>query len=116
MTNTRKEVMNLKKVFVVNDSGHDFAQAKVYGELTTLSHGLVDRFNVMAMLRTFEPVLENSSPEDYILHTGPGVMSAVACAVFAAKHGRLNLLLWRAERDGNDRYVHRKLLFKKGER
>ena len=109
-------MINLKKVFVVNDSGHDFEQAKVYGELTALSNGLVDRFNVMAMLRAFEPVLENSSPEDYILHTGPGVMSAIACSVFAAKHGRLNLLLWRAERDGNDRYVHRKLLFKKGKR
>jgi hypothetical protein len=102
----------MTRVFIINDSGHDFSDAARFGTLTVMTTGEIDRFNVMKMKRIFERHLLKSSPDDFILHTGPGVMSAVACACFAGRHQRLNLLLWRAEYDGNDRYVHRKLIFK----
>jgi hypothetical protein len=102
----------MRKVLIVNDSGHDFSLAEKYGQLTIMSKGLIDRYNITGMKRAFDQHIEASGPEDFILHTGPGVMSAVACSMFASKHGRLNILLWRAEEDGNDRYVHRKVVFK----
>ena len=102
----------MPKVFIINNSGHDFTEAKKFGELVSMTRGRIpDRYNVTEMLRSFAPFFADSSEDDFILHTGPGVMSAIACAAFAAKHKRVNLLIHRAEQNGNDRYVHRKIVF-----
>ena len=106
--------MTKKTVYIVNNSGHDFSSAEPFGKLEFLTEGLVDRFNITGMYRAFQPKIDESKPEDFILHSGPGVMSAVACSMFANKHGRLNLLLWRGEENGKQRYVQRRLSFKKG--
>ena len=102
-----------KTVYIVNDSGHDFSSAKPFGKLVYLTQGLYDRYNVTGMYREFGPKISTSSPEDFILHSGPGIMSAVACSIFASKHDRLNLLIWRGEDNGKQRYVQRRLSFKK---
>jgi len=103
----------MPSVFVVNDSGHYMADAERYGNLIHMTVGLVDKFAVTTMHRTFRTCMRHSTPEDYILVSGPTVMCSVACAVFAAMHGRLNLLLWKFEKDGKDRYVHHKLCLNK---
>jgi len=105
--------MTDKNVYIVNNSGHDFSSAEPFGNLIFLTQGLYDRYNVTGMFRAFRPQLEKSSSEDFILHSGPGVMSAVACSIFASKHNRLNLLLWRGEDNGKQRYVQRRLSFGK---
>ena len=97
--------MTKKTVYIVNNSGHDFSSAEPFGKLEFLTEGLVDRFNITGMYRAFQPKIDESKP---------GVMSAVACSMFANKHGRLNLLLWRGEENGKQRYVQRRLSFKKG--
>ena len=102
-------------VFIVNDSGHDFSGAEEFGELVYMTTGLVDKYHVTKMKRLFDRHIQASHPRDFILHTGPGVMSAIACSMFAARHGRLNLLLWRAESNGTDRYIYRKLVFSQRE-
>ena len=112
-TLNRYNKMSYKTVFIVNDSGHDFSSAEPFGKLVYLTKGLYDRYNVTGMYREFEPKLCGSSPEDFILHSGPGIMSAVACSIFSAKHSRLNLLIWRGEDNGKQRYVQRRLSFKK---
>lgn len=105
----------MAKVFITNDSGHDYSAAQQFGELITLSTGTVNKFHVTKMLRQFEPLLRDSSPDDYILQSGPAVMNCIACAYFAALHGRLNLLIFRLEGNGKQRYVVRRLSFRKGE-
>ena len=101
----------MTKVFITNDSGHDYTPARAYGELVMLSEGTVNKFHLTKMLREFEPHLSASSPEDFILPSGPSIMNAVACASFAAIHKRLNLLLFRLEEDGQPRYVVRRIIF-----
>lgn len=100
-------------VFVTNDSGHDYHDAERFGELVVMSEGLIDKFNVTSMLRTFRKFLRTSTADDFILVSGPGVMNAVACAAFAAQHGCLNILLWRFEKTGEDRYVHHRIILNK---
>ena len=99
-------------VFIINDSGHDFAPAEEYGTLVRMSEGTVEKFNLTEMLRMFQPFIDSSGPEDYLVQSGPAVMSAIACAAYSAKHGRLNLLLWKADRRSGDHYVLRKLIFR----
>ena len=102
----------MNKVFAVNDSGHDFSQAKEYGELIMLTEGIIGKYQITSMYRTMEDQLRSSKPDDYILMCGPSVMQSVACAIFAAKHGCLNLLLFKTGGEGNrgeDTYIFRRL-------
>ena len=104
------------KVYIVNDSGHDYSDAERFGELVVLSEGMVNKFSVTHMRRVLEQGLADSEPGDYILHSGPNVMNSVAAAIFAAKHGRINLLIFQTKANGNGRYVSRSLVFRRKKR
>jgi len=93
------------KVFIVNKSSHDFGPAEKYGEVIFLSEGSMNRYAVNSMHRLFHSILEKSDKNDYIVPCSLNVMNSIACAVFANKHGRLNLLLFK---DGI--YIERNLI------
>lgn len=101
----------MAKVFIVNKSTHDFKAAKKYGKLTYLSKGPINRYSTTNMIRMFEEVMKDSKGEDYIVPCSLNVMNALACALFAHKHGCLNLLLFK---DGS--YIERNHVFEKGEK
>jgi hypothetical protein len=83
----------MPRVFVVNNSGHDFSAAKQYGDLVFMSSGSIPRYNVNQMYREFSNALIHSEPEDFILCTALTQMNMVAAAIFAHLHGRINLLI-----------------------
>ena len=83
------------KVFIVNKSAHVFGPAEKYGEVVFLSEGSMNRYATNSMVRQFESVMKDSSPEDRIVPCSLNVMNSIACAIFAHKHGRLNLLLYK---------------------
>ena len=101
----------MPNVYVVSNSAHDFSEAKKFGKLIFLSEGAMNRYHCNNMTRQFDECLKNSTPDDYILLCGLSVMNSIACADFAFRHGRINLLLFR-----KGRYVERNIVFnKKGE-
>lgn len=85
----------MPNVYIVNNSGHDFSQAERHGKVVVLSMGLIDPFKVTKMYRQFSSILSISEADDYILMSGPTTMNIIACAIFSALHGRINLLIWR---------------------
>ena len=85
----------MARVFVVNKSSHDFSAAEPYGTIIFLSEGPMNRYATNNMCRQFEEGLKDSEPEDYIVPCSLNVMNSIACAIFAHKHGRLNLLLFK---------------------
>lgn len=87
--------MATKKVYVVNKSSHDFKQAENYGEVVFLSEGSMNRYSTNSMIRQFSSIMENSNKNDYIVPCSLNVMNSIACAIFAHKHGCLNLLLFK---------------------
>lgn len=95
----------MSKVFIVNKSGHDFKDAKRFGEFVYLSEGKMDRYAITSVYREFSDVLDKSSGKDYILLTGLTSMCSIACSIFAYKWGCLNLLLYK-----NNRYIERRLI------
>jgi len=95
------------KVFIVNKSGHDFSMAKQFGELIFLSEGKLNKLSVNHMFREFNEQLCTSSPSDLILPTGLSIMTGVACGIFGAIHGRLNLLVYV-----DKKYVERRIILK----
>jgi hypothetical protein len=92
----------MAKVFIVNKSAHDFSPATKYGEVIFLSEGSMNRYATNSMVRQFEALMEGSSEGDYIVPCSLNVMNSIACAIFAHKHGKLNLLLFK---DGS--YIER---------
>lgn len=92
----------MSKVFIVNKSSHDFSAAKPYGEIVFLSEGPMNRYSTNNMHRQFKEAMKNSDAGDYIVPCSLNVMNSIACALFAYKHGRLNLLLFK-----NGEYLER---------
>jgi len=82
-------------VFIVNKSSHDFSPAEKYGTLVFLSEGSMNRYATNHMIRIFSEKMKDSQPDDYIVPCSLNVMNSIACAIFAAKHKRLNLLLFK---------------------
>lgn len=85
----------MAKVYIVNKSSHDFAPAEQYGQVKFLSAGSMNRYATNSMIRLFTEGMEDSEPTDYIVPCSLNVMNSIACAIFAHKHGRLNLLLYK---------------------
>jgi len=95
----------MSHVYIVNKSAHDFTPAEKYGKLIFLSEGSMNRYSVNSMYRIFSEVMQNSEKSDHIVPCSLNVMNSIACAIFAHKHGRLNLLLFK---DGN--YLERSIV------
>lgn len=96
----------MAKVFIVNKGGHDYSDAKRFGEVYFLSEGPISKFAVSKIYREFAMQLRESTPADYILITGLTTMACIACSCFSFLHkGKLNMLLYK-----NGRYIERKLL------
>lgn len=85
----------MAKVYIVNKSAHDFSNAEAFGELIYMSEGPVNRYATTQMHRLFTSAMADSSAFDYIVPCSLNVMNSIACAIFAAKHGKLNLLLYK---------------------
>ena len=82
-------------VYIVNKSNHDFSAAQHYGDLCFLSEGPMNRYSTNNMFRVFTDRMKDSRPSDYIVPCSLNVMNSIACAIFARKHGHLNLLLFK---------------------
>ena len=91
-----------KKVYIVNRSSHDFSAAEEYGEIVFLSEGPMNRYSTNNMHRQFSEKMRDSNKLDHIVPCSLNVMNSIACALFAHKHGRLNLLLFK-----NGDYIER---------
>ena len=94
------------KVYIVNQSAHDFSPAKRFGEVIFLSKGPMNRYSAANMVRQFTEVMKDSCEDDYIVPCSLNVMNSIASAIFAQKHGCLNLLLFK----GGD-YLERNVVF-----
>lgn len=92
----------MPNVYIVNRSAHDFSAADKYGNIIFLSEGPMNRYATNSMIRQFEVAMRESEGSDYIVPCSLNVMNAIACAIFAHKHGKLNLLLFK---DGS--YIER---------
>lgn len=100
----------MSKVYIVSKSAHDFSDAERYGTLIPLSSGPMNRYNVNNIHRQFKDIMDESDADDYVLICGLSIMSSIACGIMAAKHGKLNMLIFR-----RDRYVERRLILKEEE-
>lgn len=100
----------MRKIFIVNKSGHNFSPALEFGDkLIYLTEGDIPRGKTNKAYRTICRRLENSEPTDYLLLSGLSIINTIAGAVFARKHGRLNLLIYKKKTGGPGFYISREI-------
>ncbi len=85
----------MPKVFITNKGGHNYEKAEKFGELIYVTEGTLNRFATSTLYRAFIDAMKDSHKDDYFLVTSMNVVNAIGSAVFARKHGKLNLLLFR---------------------
>lgn len=95
----------MANVYVLNKGPHDYSQAERFGDIVFCTDGNLDKFDTAQMYRAITEAMKNSESDDYILLGSLTSLCCVACAIFAAKHWKLNLLIHR-----QDGYVERTLL------
>jgi len=83
----------MPKVFIPNKGPHDYTDAEDFGELVFCTEGEVDRYDLSLMHRQLYPLISKSEAHDFIVLTSLASLCCVACSIFVAKHGCLNLLL-----------------------
>lgn len=93
-------------VYVLNKGAHNYTDAERFGELIFCTDGTLDRYDTSQMYRELFAAMKDSMEDDYILLTSLTSLCSIACAIFTAKHGTLNLLI---HKDAG--YVERKLVF-----
>jgi len=97
-----KKVM--ARVYIPNRSGHNFADAKRFGEIIYITEGFINKTKINNMYRACTEAMQDAKPDDYIIISGIGALNMIAAAVFARITGRLNLLMFN-----NGRYESREL-------
>jgi hypothetical protein len=100
----------MPRIYIVNKGCHDYSSAEEYGTLVFLSRDMYSRFSTGKIFRVFREIMRDSDPEDFILISGLSVMSSIACAIFSAKHQRVNLLLYNSGPQMEDHYVKRTIV------
>jgi len=95
------------KVFIANQSGHDFSDSERYGIPVYVTKGIINRFSVNYIARRWALSLKDSSKDDYILLTSLTILTVVGAAIFGYLHGCINILLYH-----NEKYISRKVNFK----
>lgn len=92
-------------VWITNKSGHDFSDARRFGDLQFLTEGHIKAVAVNSLYRELAEKMQESQEDDYIVLTGMPILSAILCSIFAYKHGKINLLIFK---DG--RYLERNIV------
>ena len=95
------------KVFISNQSGHDFSPSEKYGRPVYVTKGLINRFSVNYMARAWALSLKDSKKSDFILITSLTILTCIGCAIFGYLHKSINILIYR-----NGKYISRTIDFR----
>ena len=84
-------------VFITNFSAHDYGSARQHGNLRPITSGSLNLLKVDRLLTTAIEELKLSTPDDFLLISGPPVMCALCLAIWLTMHVKCNLLIFDAK-------------------
>jgi hypothetical protein len=93
-------------VYVLNDRHHDYSEALEYGPLEFVTTDMVPVFKVDRLTKIVKENLMMFTPDDYLLISGPAVLTTIATTHIMLRYGTVNILVHDAR---HKRYVARKL-------
>lgn len=95
----------MKKVYIVNDGGHDYEKAERFGDITFCVRKGISRWDISRMYIEIHAALQDAEPTDYLLISSLTSMFSVAVAIMAYRFGEVHFLIYK---DGD--YIERDLI------
>lgn len=95
-----------RKVFIVNNGGHDYSDATRYGELVFCTEGNVRKDDFSQMFRELSEALDQAEAQDYLLLTSLTSLCSIATGILADRFGEVHFLLFH-----NGRYDVHSVIF-----
>lgn len=86
------EEQDEKRVYVVNMGTHDYKPAEQYGELVFMTRGILNLNNVKGYGENMRKLISDSIAEDYLLFSGPTVISALAVKIWFEFHQKCKII------------------------
>jgi len=87
----------MAKVYILNNTIHDYSKAKRYGKLVNVTKGKVPIFKTSTMRAMLEKGLADFTKDDYLLLAGPAILSVMASAILFNKFDTVKFLVFDAK-------------------
>lgn len=81
-------------VWLANDGGHDYEEAKSFGTIIPLTAGSVNIFRLDRLMVNLTIRLQQAKPQDYLLISGLPLLNALIVAIMLEKFGKIRILQW----------------------
>jgi hypothetical protein len=85
--------MSDKKVYIVSDGGHDYSDARRFGELVFLTDAPVRKDDIHLMHDMLKMKMQDATADDFLIVSGLTSLCMVATFIQAAAWGEVNLLV-----------------------
>ena len=87
----------MAKVYIVNNTNHDYSKAERYGRLVDVTKGRVPIFKTSTVRTMLEEGLASFTKDDYLLISGPAIVSVMASVVLFNKFETVKFLVFDAK-------------------
>mgnify|MGYP001205249060 FL=1 len=87
----------MAKVYILNNTIHDYSKAKRYGKLVNVTKGKVPIFKTSTVRVMLEKGLADFTKDDYLLLAGPAILSVMASAILFNKFDTVKFLVFDAK-------------------
>lgn len=96
----------MAKVYVVNNTNHDYSKAEQYGKLVYVTKGKLPIFKTNTVRAMLEKGLAEFTKDDYLLLSGPAIVNIMAATILYNKFDTVKFLVFDAKQQN---YVVRHL-------
>jgi len=93
-------------VWIPNKAGHNFSDAKRFGDIRFLSEGSVNQYSTNNIYRVFVEALSEAQEQDFLVVSSLSILNSIASSILAYRFGMVNYLLFK-----NGRYLERSVVF-----
>lgn len=87
----------MAKVYIVNNTNHDYSKAEQYGELVYVTKGKLPIFKTNTVRAMLEKGLVKFSKDDYLLISGPAIVSVMAATILYNNFDTVKFLVFDAK-------------------
>jgi hypothetical protein len=87
----------MAKVYIVNNTNHDYSKAEQYGELVYVTKGKLPIFKTNTVRALLEKGLVKFSKDDYLLISGPAIVSVMAATILYSRFDTVKFLIFDAK-------------------
>ena len=87
----------MAKVYVVNNTHHNYSKAERYGKLVDVTKGKIPIFKTSTVRAMLEKGLAAFTKDDYLLISGPAMVNIMAATLLYNKFDTVKFLIFDAK-------------------